>query len=70
MDIPALSQGAFASKITAQCDGVIMVIESERLRSEVAQDCRKQLAARNVKTIGAVLNKRRFYIPNWIYKAI
>lgn len=70
MDIPALSQGAFASKITAQCDGVIMVIESERLRSEVAQDCRKQLAARNVKTIGAVLNKRRFYIPKWIYRAI
>jgi uncharacterized protein involved in exopolysaccharide biosynthesis/Mrp family chromosome partitioning ATPase len=70
IDIPALSQGAFATKITTQCDGVIMVIESEQLRWEVAQDCREQLAARNVKTIGAVLNKRRFYIPNWIYKAI
>ena len=70
IDIPALSQGAFASKITTLCDGVIMVIESERLRWEVAQDCRKQLADCNVKTIGAVLNKRRFYIPKWIYKAI
>lgn len=70
IDIPALSQSAFASKITTRCDGVIMVIESERLRWEVAQDCRKQLAARNVKIIGAVLNKRRFYIPNWIYRAI
>ena len=70
IDIPALSQGAFASKIATLCDGVIMVIESEQLRWEVAQDCRKQLADRNVKTIGAVLNKRRFYVPKWIYNAI
>lgn len=70
IDVPAMEQGAFVSKIASLCDGVIMVIESERLRWEVAQDCRRQFASGGVKTIGAVLNKRRFYIPKWIYKTI
>ena len=70
IDIPALQQDVLASKIATACDGVIMVIESERLRWEAAQDWCKQLATRNVKTIGAVLNKRRFYIPKWVYKAL
>jgi uncharacterized protein involved in exopolysaccharide biosynthesis/Mrp family chromosome partitioning ATPase len=70
IDIPALKQDAFASHITTACDGVIMVIEAERLRWEAAQDWCRQLAARNVKTIGAVLNKRRFYIPKWVYRAL
>lgn len=70
IDVPAVEQGAFVSKIASLCDGVIMVIESERLRWEVAQDCRRQFASGGVKTIGAVLNKRRFYIPKWIYKTI
>lgn len=70
IDIPPLQQGTLSTKIAAACDGVIMVIESEGLRWEVAQDWRKQLADRKVKTIGAVLNKRRFYIPKWVYKAL
>jgi uncharacterized protein involved in exopolysaccharide biosynthesis/Mrp family chromosome partitioning ATPase len=70
IDIPAMTQGALASKIAAACDGVIMVIEAERLRWEAGQNWCKQLDARKVKPIGAVLNKRRFYIPHWIYKAL
>lgn len=70
IDIPALKQEAMASQIMTACDGVIMVIEAERLRWEAAQDWCRQLAARNVKTIGAVLNKRRFHIPKWVYKAL
>jgi uncharacterized protein involved in exopolysaccharide biosynthesis/Mrp family chromosome partitioning ATPase len=70
IDIPPLQQEALSTKIAAACDGVIMVIESERLRWEVAQDWRKQLVDRKVETIGAVLNKRRFYIPKWVYKAL
>jgi uncharacterized protein involved in exopolysaccharide biosynthesis/Mrp family chromosome partitioning ATPase len=70
IDIPALKQEALASQITTACDGVIMVIEAERLRWEAAQDWCKQLANRNVKTIGAVLNKRRFYTPKWIYNSL
>lgn len=70
IDIPSLEQGTIASKISTACDGLIMVIESEKLRLEVARNWCKQLDARNVKTIGAVLNKRRFYIPKWIYKAL
>lgn len=70
IDIPPLGQGALSTKIAAACDGVIMVIEAERLRWEAGQNWCKELDARKVKTIGAVLNKRRFYIPRWIYKAL
>ena len=70
VDIPPVGQSVEGFKITRVCDGVVMVIESEQVRLEVAQNCCKQFASGDVKTIGAVLNKRRFYIPKWIYKAL
>jgi capsular exopolysaccharide synthesis family protein len=70
IDLPAIGQGSTASRFSALCDGVIMVIESERLHREIAQNGRQELAASNTKTLGAILNKRRFYVPGWIYKAV
>lgn len=70
IDIPSLGQSVDGFKVVSACDGIVMAIESEQLRLEVAQEWCKQFAAGGVKTIGAVLNKRRFYIPKWIYNTL
>jgi capsular exopolysaccharide synthesis family protein len=53
--------------IARRFDGVLLVVECERTRWEVAQTAKEQLTKAGGKLIGATLNKRRYYIPHAIY---
>lgn len=55
---------AFAPKV----DGVIMVMEAETTRWKVAEDLKEKITAVGGNLLGIVLNKRRYYIPDFIYK--
>lgn len=48
-------------------DGVILVIESERTRWEVMQYTQDRLQSAGARLLGAVLNKRKYYIPRGLY---
>lgn len=61
-DRPDLSVSA------AAFDGVVMVIECERTRWEVAQNYEARLTAASANMVGAVMNKRRYYIPKGLYR--
>ena len=49
-------------------DAVVFVVESDRTRSEVVDHAIENLRSRGAKILGIVLNKRVFYIPNYIYR--
>ena len=51
-------------------DGVLMVIESGKTRRRVAQRAKKELEDAGGKLLGVVLNKRKYYIPKWIYNRL
>jgi Mrp family chromosome partitioning ATPase len=51
-------------------DGVIMVIEAENTRWEVAQSARERIASERIHILGAVLNRRKMYIPEWAYRRL
>ncbi len=51
-------------------DGVVMVIAGERTRWEAAKYLKEKIIEANGKPIGVILNKRKYYIPSWIYKHI
>ena len=70
VDVPALNGTSSATQLAGLCDGVVLVVEAEWLRWEVAQRAREQLVKSNAKVLGVVLNKRRFYIPNWLYQTL
>jgi Mrp family chromosome partitioning ATPase len=55
----SVSAGAF--------DGVVMVLECEGTRWEVAQHYESRLSAASASMIGTVMNKRKFYIPKSLY---
>jgi Mrp family chromosome partitioning ATPase len=57
-------------RLARVADGVIMVVEAEGTRWEVAQRAKKRLADGGANLIGGILNKRRFYVPTWLYKTI
>lgn len=70
IDAPALNDTSFATSLVGLCDGVVLVIEAEQLRWEVAQRTKEQLVKSNANVLGVVLNKRRFHIPGWLYRTL
>ncbi len=52
------------------CDGVIFNILAEHTRREVVQRAKERLDEARVPVLGAVLNQRRYHIPQFIYELI
>jgi len=70
IDVPALNGASSAARLAGLCDGVVLVVEAERLRWEIAQRVKEQLVRSNANVLGVVLNKRRFHIPSWLYRTL
>jgi hypothetical protein len=70
VDIPALSEDSSAIRLAGSCDGVVLVVETERLRWEAVATAKQQLQRPNINILGVLLNKRRFPVPKWIYAAL
>jgi Mrp family chromosome partitioning ATPase len=51
-------------------DGVILVVEANLTRREVARKAKESLESANVRLLGAVLSNRTFPIPETIYRNI
>jgi len=70
LDTPAVWDENFAVSLGSVVDGIILVIEAEKMRWEVAMRAKERLTKDGEKIIGGVLNKRRFYVPEWLYKTL
>jgi protein-tyrosine kinase len=51
-------------------DGVIVVAEAEKTRAPVARRLKQTIEENGGKVIGAILNRRKYYIPGWIYRML
>jgi Mrp family chromosome partitioning ATPase len=69
-DLPAAVESGPAARLAALLDGVVLVVEAERVRWEVAQRTSELLKRGHVHLLGAVLNKRRQHVPNWLYRTL
>jgi Mrp family chromosome partitioning ATPase len=49
-------------------DGVILVVEAEKTRWQVALNVKEKILQHGGNVLGMVFNKRKLYIPNFIYK--
>ena len=57
LDTPPLGSVTDAAIVAKECDGAILVIESERVSYKLAQKVQEQLEKTGCKILGAVLNK-------------
>jgi capsular exopolysaccharide synthesis family protein len=55
-----------SSFLAGKMDGVILVVEAERTKIDVARKIRKDLESTGVQILGVVLNKKRNYIPEYL----
>jgi len=67
VDAPALERGIDGIALAAQVDAVLIVVEAERTRAPVVERLVDLLQRADAPLVGAVLNKRRFYVPSFIY---
>ncbi len=49
---------------------MILVVEAERTRKQVAQETKAHLKLANANLGGVVLNKRQFHVPDWLYQRL
>jgi capsular exopolysaccharide synthesis family protein len=59
-----------AISLVGKVDGVVLVVEAEQTRWEVAQSAKERLEDARANILGVVLNNRKFHIPGWIYRRL
>jgi Mrp family chromosome partitioning ATPase len=70
VDSPPATTSTDGLAISSKVDGVILVVEAEKTRWPVAENVRDRIKRSGGNILGIVLNKRRFYIPDFIYKRL
>lgn len=67
IDADAVYSATDTLVISTQVDGVVLVVRGEDTRWEVAQAARQRLVQAGAKVVGSVFNRRKYYMPKWLY---
>jgi protein-tyrosine kinase len=51
-------------------DGVVLVVEAERTRKQVIENVKNKITRNGGNIIGVVFNKRKYYIPEFVYRRL
>ena len=70
VDSPPVTTSPDGLAISSKADGIVLVVEAEKTRWPVAESTKNKILHSGGKILGIVLNKRRYYIPNWIYRKL
>lgn len=70
IDAPPLQGFPESIVLSRKADGVILVIDAGRTKRRAGLWAKQQIDDAGGKILGVVLNKRKFYIPNWLYRYI
>jgi protein-tyrosine kinase len=68
VDSPPATTSPDGIAISRHVDGVVLVLEAEKTRWPVADKARETIEKNGGKILGVVLNKRQYYIPDFIYR--
>lgn len=70
LDAPPLGQTSEAVIQSSLADGVVLVAEAGKTRWQVVRHWIQEIEAQQGTILGLVLNKRKFYIPGFIYRRL
>lgn len=68
LDLPDAASSRVGLTMASQCDGVVVVLEAEKTRAPVAQNLVASLRAVRARVLGSVLNRRRYHVPQRVYR--
>ncbi len=70
LDSPPIHTYNDAGLMGPKTDGVAMVVKAGKTRWEVAASAIHRFQQCNAKILGAVLNRQKMHIPEWLYKIL
>lgn len=70
IDSAAMDSDADPLALCSSVDGVVLVVEAEKTRSQVVANMKDRVVQNGGNVLGLVFNKQRYYIPEWIYKRL
>jgi capsular exopolysaccharide synthesis family protein len=69
-DSPSVLGSPGTELIASNMDGLILVVQANGTRWEVARSAKRDLESAHIRVLGAILNKQQFIIPEAIYKRL
>ena len=69
-DLPSCDLPSATLGVAGLLDGVCIVVEAERVRTEVALRTKELLVRGGAKLVGAVMNKQPRHVPEWLYRTL
>lgn len=70
IDCPPVTMFSETRVVASKADGVVLVLNAGKTRKNVAVTAKQILQESNAQILGVALNRRQFYIPEWIYKKV
>lgn len=70
VDLPSVLHSPEGVKLAGVCDALVMVVRANSTRWEAVAEARRLLERAGVPLLGAVLNRRRFELPRWLYERL
>ena len=70
LDVPPLLSFSEGIELSRKTDGVIVVIRAGRTRRQLVERSLELLGDAGANVLGTVLNRRRFYVPQFVYERL
>lgn len=70
VDSPPATSSPDGIAISRNVDGVVLVLEAEKTRWPVTESVKDKITNNGGKILGVVFNKRRYYIPEFVYRRL
>jgi Mrp family chromosome partitioning ATPase len=70
IDCGPLHQSSDAAVLASNVDGVVIVVEAGRSRRDQIVNAQRTIEQAGGKFLGFVLNKRRYPVPEWLYRRL
>lgn len=68
IDCPALNESYEAAMLAPIVDGVVLVVEADHTKRDQIRRAQQTIDMSNGNLLGLVLNKRRYLVPQWLYR--
>jgi hypothetical protein len=70
IDCGGLHDSADAAVLASSVDGVVIVVEAAASRRDQIVNAQRTIEQAGGKFLGFVLNKRRYPVPEWLYRRL
>lgn len=70
IDCPALSASSDVLSLAPHLDGIVVVVAANQTHKSQIANVERQIHMVNGKILGYLLNKRKYMVPDWLYKRL